>query len=104
MDVDPGLEPEPGDHVAGRLAGIDFDFTTRRAAVAVLRADAGGLDADRPDVAGNAEQRLEPLDGGKEIAAVALHHRQQQVAAGVAAKARVFERRQARQEYPPRFP
>ena len=104
MDVDPGLEPEPGDHVAGRLAGIDFDFTTRRAAVAVLRADAGGLDADRPDVAGNAEQRSEPLDSGKEIAAVSLHHRQQQVAAGVAAKTRVFERRQPRQEYPPRFP
>ena len=43
--------------LAGRLAGIDFDFTARRAAVAVLRADAGGLDADRPDVAGDAEQR-----------------------------------------------
>ena len=104
MDIDPGLEPEPRDHVARRLSGIDFDFTARRAAVAVLRAETGGLDADRPDVAGDAEQRAQPFDGGKKIAAVSLHHRQEQVAAGVAREARMLERRQTRQEHAACFP
>ena len=59
--------------------------------------------ADRPDAAAAAEQRAQPVDRIEEIAAVALHHRQQQVAAGVAAEPRVLERRQPRQQHAPRL-
>src|SRR5207245_10741886 len=34
----------------------------------------------------------------------ALHHRQMQIAAGVSAKLRVLQRRQAREQHPARFP
>ena len=54
--------------------------------------------ADRPHAAAAAEQRAQPVDGVEEVAAVALHHRQQQVAAGVAAELGVLERRQAREQ------
>ena len=45
----------------------------------------------------------QPFDRGQEIAAVALHHREQQVAAGVTAEARMLERRQPREQHPARF-
>src|SRR5581483_12188956 len=59
--------------------------------------------ADRPHASAAAEQRAQAVDGVEEIAAVALHHRQQQVAAGVAAEPRVLERRQAREQHATRF-
>ncbi len=43
------------------------------------------------------------VDGGEEVAAVALHHRQQQVAAHVAGELVVLQRRQAREQDAPRL-
>ena len=97
------LEPDPPHELPGRLAGVDFDFAARRRSVAVLGADRRLLHADRPDAAAAAEQRAQAVDGVEEVAAVALHHRQQQVAAGVAAEPRVLERRQPRQQHAPRL-
>ena len=46
-----------------------------------------------------AEQRAQPVDGREEVAAgVLLHHRKQQVAAGVARQPAVLEHRQPRQQ------
>ena len=51
------------------------------------------------------EQRAQPVHGREEVAAVLLHHREQQVAARVPGQAVVmFQRRQARQQHPPCFP
>ena len=97
------LEPDPPDEAARRLSGVDFDFAARHRAVAVLRAHRRLLHADRPDAAAAAEQRAQAVDGVEKIAAVALHHRQQQVAAGVAAELGVLERRQPRQQHAARF-
>ena len=47
--------------------------------------------------------RAQAVDGGQEVAAVLLHHRQQQVAAGVPGQPRVLERRQPRQQDAPRL-
>ena len=52
---------------------------------------------------GSRAARAQPVDRGQEVPAVLLHHRQQQVAAGVAAEARVLERRQPRQQHAPRL-
>jgi hypothetical protein len=71
--------------------------------VAVLGAELRAFDRDRPHAAAAAEQRAQSVEGAQEVAAVALHHREQQVAAGMAAKARVFERGQPRQQHAPRF-
>jgi len=50
------------------------------------------------------EQRPECVHRHEEVAAVLLHHRQQQVAARVPAETRVLlERRQPRQQHPPRL-
>ena len=97
------LEPDARDVMAARVPLIDFDFAARDRAVGVFGAQRGLLDADRPDAAAAAEQRAQAVDGRQKVAAVALHHRQQQVAAGVAAQPRVLERRQARQQDAPRF-
>src|SRR4030095_14690923 len=79
------LEPQSYDGAAARLAGVDPASAARLRAVAVLRADAGFVDADGPDAAGAAEQRSQTIDGGKEVPAVLFHHREQQGATGVAA-------------------
>ena len=97
------LEPDPAHEPARRLPRIHFHLAARRRAVAVFRAHRRLLHADRPHPAAAAEQRAQPVDGVEKIAAVALHHRQQQVAAGVAAELGVLERRQARQQHAPRF-
>ena len=94
------LEPEAPHFVTARLAGIDLDLTARACAVGVLGADRRQFDGDRPHATLAPEQRAQAVHGREKVAAVALHHRQQQVAAGVAAEpiARV-ERRQARQQH-----
>ena len=97
------LQPQPRDRVAGALPRVDLDLAAGARAVAILGADARLLDADRPDPPGAAEQRAQPVDRGQEVAAVPLHHRQQQVAAGVPAQPRVLEHRQPRQQHPPRL-
>ena len=71
----------------------------RQRAVAVFGADAGRFDADWPDPARAAEQPAQAFDRGEKVAAVLLHHRQQQVAAGVSAQARMLERREPRQQH-----
>ena len=98
------LEPERCDEPA-RRSGRASTSTSPRVdrAVAVLGAERALLDADRPHAAAAAEQRAQAVDGGQEVAAVPLHHRQQQIAAGVPAEPRVLERRQARQQHPPRL-
>ena len=73
-------------------------------AVLVRRTDGGVRQADRPDAAFASEQRAERIDGDEKVAAVLLHHREQQVAAGVSRKLRVrAQHRQARQEHASRF-
>ena len=97
------LEPDAADELSRGLTRVDFHFAARRRAVAVLSADRRRLHADRPDAPAAAEQRAQTVDGVEEIAAVALHHREQQVAAGMAAEARVLECRQPRQQHTPRL-
>ena len=97
------LEPDAADLVAARVAAIDLDFAALHGAVGVFGAEHRLLDADRPDVAAAPEQRAQAADRGEKVAAVLLHHRQQQVAAGVAAEPRVLERRQARQQHAARL-
>ncbi len=104
MDRDRRLEPDPPDEPSRRLRGIDFDFAARRGSIAVFGAHRRLLDADRPDAAAAAEQGPQAIDSREKIAAIALHHRQEQIAAGVTAEPRVLERRQPRQQDPPRLP
>jgi len=86
------------------LRGIHFHFTTRNRAVGILGADRGAGDGDGPDAALAPEQRPECVHRHEEVAAVLLHHREQQVAAGVPGELRVArEHRQAREEHAARF-
>ena len=103
MNRDRRLEPDALDEPARRLTGIDLDLTARDRPVAVLGADRRLLHADRPHAAAASEQRAQAVDGVEEIAAVALHHREQQVAAGVTAQSGVLERRQPRQQHATRL-
>ena len=95
------LEPQPGDRVAAALPRVHLDLAPGGRPVAIFRADARLFGADRPDPPGAAEQRAQPVDGGEEVAAVLLHHRQQEIAAGVAAQPLVLEHRQPRQQHAP---
>ena len=97
------LEPDARHVMAARVSLVDFDFAARDLAVGVFGAERRLLDADRPHVAAAAEQGAQAVDGGEKVAAVALHHRQQQVAAGVAAEPRVLERRQPREQHAARL-
>src|SRR5580765_184658 len=72
-------------------------------AVGVLGTEDRLLHADRPHVAAATEERPEATDRGKKVAAVLLHHRQEQIAAGMAAETRVLKRRQARQQHAARL-
>src|SRR5262249_58763359 len=103
MKGDWGVQKEAFDDPTRRLPGIDSHFTARSRAVTVLGADGGLLDADRPDAAAAAEKRTEAVDGVEEVSAVPLHHRQQEIAASVATKPRVLERRQPREQHSPRL-
>ena len=98
-----GSSHNPRDSPARAWPGVDFHLAARDRAVGVLGAERRRLDADRPDPPGAAEQRAQAVDRGEKVAAVALHHRQQQVAAGVPAQPFVLERRQPRQQHAPRF-
>jgi len=90
------LEPDAGDVMAARVSLVDFDFAARDLAVGVFGAERRMLDADWPHVAAAAQQGAQPVHGGQEVAAVLLHHREQEVAPGVPAEARmVLERRQS---------
>src|SRR3712207_6887552 len=61
-----------------------FPYTTLfRSSVAVLRAHRRRLHTHRPHASLAAKQRTKAVDSGKKVAAVLLHHRKQQVAAGV---------------------
>ena len=91
------------DGVAAVESRVDLDLAARRRPVRVARAQAGLLDADGPHAPPAAEQRAQPFHAGEEAAAVLLHHRQQEVAAGVPGQARVFQRRQPRQQQPARL-
>ena len=88
MNLRRRLEPDALDELA-RGSGLRSTSTSPRvtAAVAIFGAHAGALHAHRPHAAVAAEQRAQPVDRRQEVAAVALHHREQQVAAGVAAEA-----------------
>ncbi len=98
MHPDLGFQPDASDSAAVRLLRINGHLTDRRGRVVVLSAHAGVLDADRPHAPLAVEQRAERVDGRKEIAAELLHHREQEVATGVAAQASVLETRQTRQQ------
>ena len=89
--------------LAVALPGVDLRLAARRRAVLVGGAERGALGADRPDVPAAAEQPAQAVDGGQEIAAVLLHHREQEVAAGVSGEARVLERRQPREQHAARL-
>src|SRR5262249_12509977 len=104
MNGDRRLEPDPPHELSGRLPRVHFHFPACRLAVAVLGADRGALDRPRPPSPAAAEQRPQAVNRVEEIAAVALHHRQQQVAAGWGAEARVAGGRQPREQHAPRFP
>src|SRR5262249_47916112 len=93
------LEPDAPDELTGGLRRVHFDFAARRRTIAVFRADRRLLHADRPHPSAAAKERAKAVDGVEKVAAVALHHRQQQVAAGVSAEPRVLERRQTRQQH-----
>jgi hypothetical protein len=103
MDVRVGFEPDTGDPVAALVPFVHLHFAARDRPVGVLGAQRGPLDAHRPDAAAAAEQRPEPIDGGQEVAAVLLHHRQQEVAAGVPAQPFVLERGQPSQQHAARL-
>ena len=78
------LEPQAPDRSAAGLAGVHADFAAGVRSVVMLGAQCRALDGDRPHVAAAAEQRAQAVDGGEEVAAgVLLHHREQQIAAGV---------------------
>ena len=102
MNLHRRLEPDPLHELAAALPEIHFHFAARLHAGAVFRAHARRLDAHGPDVSHAAEQRSQPVDRRQEVAAVALHHRQQEVAAGVTRQARI-DRRHARQQDAPRL-
>jgi len=61
MQADWRLEPHARNLVACRLPRVHFQFPACRAAVPVLRAHAGRLHADRPDVPSAAEERAQKL-------------------------------------------
>ena len=92
------IEPHAPDLPAVALPRVDLDLPCRAGAVGELRANRRVLDAGRPDAAAAAEQRPQTVDGREEVAAVLLHHRQQEVSAGVARQPRVLERREPRQQ------
>src|SRR5262245_44435093 len=97
------LEPDALDEPARRLRRVHFDLAAPDRSSAVLRADGGLLNSHRPDAAAASEQRTQAVDGVDEIAAVPLHHRQQQVSTGVSTEFRMFERRYTRQQHTPGF-
>ena len=97
------LEPDAAHQAAGRLPRVHFHFAAGHRAVAVLGAHRRLFDRDRPHAAAAAQQRAQAVDGIEKVAAVPLHHRQQQVAAGVAAEPRVLEHRQPRQQHAARL-
>ena len=98
------LEPQAPHLVAARLSRVHFDFPARDRPVAILGADRRRLHADRPDLPFAAKQPAQSVHGREEVAAVLLHHRQQEVAAGVAPKPRVmFQGREPRQQHAARL-
>ena len=102
MNAHRRLEPDPLHELPPALTEIDFHFAPRLYARAVFRAHAGRLDADGPHVPDAAEQRAQSVNRQQKITAVALHHRQQQVATGVPGQARI-DRRHARQQHASRL-
>ena len=103
MNGDRRLEPDLPHEAARRLPGIHFHLAARHRSIPVLGAHRSRLHADGPHAPATSEQRAQAVHRVEEVAAVPLHHRQQQVAAGVAAEACMLERRQPRQEHSPRF-
>jgi hypothetical protein len=87
------------------LHGIHFHFAAPLRPVFVLGADGCRLDAHRPDATLAPEERAQRVDRGQEVAAVLLHHRQQQIPAGVARQPlMMLERGQAREQHSSRLP
>ncbi len=68
-----------------------------------IATDRRRLDADRPDPSTTAEQRTQAVHRVEKVAAVALHHREQQVASGVTAQACMFKRGQPGQQHASSF-
>src|SRR5687768_6453306 len=63
------LQPDAFDKLAAALSAIDFHFSARLDAIAVLGAHARTLDADGPDMARASEQRSQAVDRRQKIAA-----------------------------------
>ena len=98
------VEPHARDAIAAQLPRVDLDLALRDVAVGVLGANRRRVHAHRPHAAFAPQQRAQRVDGDEEVAAVLLHHRQQQVAAGVPRQLRVTaQHRQARQQHAPRL-
>ncbi len=90
------LEPDPSDLVPACLPRVDFDFTASKCPVRVLGADRRALDADGEYAPAASEKAAQSIHGSEEVAAVGLHHREQQIAAGVTGEPIVLlERRQS---------
>ena len=98
MNLRHWIEKHPGDATTVTLLAIDLDLATRARPIGVFRADGGVLDTHRPDAPIAVEERSQAVDGRQEVAAVLLHHRQQQVAAGVTTEPGIVECRQTGQE------
>src|SRR5262249_36073183 len=103
VDGDGRLQPDPANETARRLPRIDFDFAACDRAVTVLSAHGCLMHGHRPYTAATPEQGAQAVDRVQKVAAVALHHAAQQVAAGMAAETSVRGRRQPGQQYPSRL-
>ena len=97
------VQPDALDAAPLRLLGVDRHLAARPRPVLVLRADGRMLDAHRPDAPAAVEQRAQRIDRGQEVPAAALHHRQQEVPARVAAQTSVLQRRQPREQHAARL-
>jgi hypothetical protein len=75
---------------------VDFDLAARLGPIGELGAHRCRLDAYGPYAALASQQAAEAIDGSQKVAAVLLHHREQQVSTVCPAEPRVMlERRQA---------
>ena len=98
------LEPQTPHLLTGLLSGIHLHLATRLRPVAVLRADGRRLHAHGPYAAAASEQPTQAIHRRQEVAAVLLHHGEQQIAAGVSGQAIVLlERRQPREQHAARL-
>ena len=85
LERDLGGEWQAPHLVAARLSGVDSHLAPRLRAVAVFGAEGRRLHADRPHAAFAPEHSAQTVHGPQEVAAVLLHHREEQVGASVAA-------------------